>query len=144
MCMSKGLYKERECFLLSKYLEIPIMEIDEDTGKIVMDNKEMELEEVDRDGFFDMIAELHYYFPDIPVTTFVMSYYGGLCPQSLLTAEGAALLSLENAVSRYHTLPFPGSYLEQPLTMIEAFEVIRSTIIDFENRQMREITESQK
>ena len=93
-----------------------------------------------KEKFFEEIARVHSFISDMPLVSLVTGFYGNLCPQSLLSIECADLVSLENAVSRYHQLPFPGSYLEQPLALIEAFEVIRGAIIGFENEKIKSVT----
>ena len=140
-CLSKDFHKERECFIFSKYLEIPIINFDFEKGDFDK-QKEVEFDEINKETFFDEIAELHPFFPKMDVVEFVLAFYGGLCPQSLLTNEGAELVSIENAVSKYHSLPFEGAYLSQPYYIIQAFEIIRGTIIGFENKMLKEASKS--
>ncbi len=47
-----------------------------------------------------------------------------VCPIGFLTEEIEDYVSMENAASKYNSLPFPGNWLDQPLYIIEAFENI--------------------
>lgn len=140
LCCAGKDTKKRECFLFDSELEIPITEFEED-GK--PSKKESKYKTMNKEVFFEEIARVHSILVDVPLITLVTGFYGNLCPQSLLSAECAEVVSLENAVSRYHQLPFPGSYLEQPHALIEAFEIVRGAIISFENDKIKNIkTES--
>ena len=57
---------------------------------------------------------------------------GEVCPLSLLIGREIngipidTLVDWETAADQYHTLPFQGSWLDQPLWLIQAFDHIRS------------------
>lgn len=71
-----------------------------------------------------------------------------VCPMGLFTEEADWLVSLETAASKYHVLPYPGehggagSYLEQPLFIIEAFDTARSAEAKYTNYKMSKITDN--
>ncbi|RME09147.1 MAG: hypothetical protein D6816_04690 [Bacteroidetes bacterium] len=46
------------------------------------------------------------------------------CPESLITIETRWLIQLVQAAHEYHSFPFPGSYVEQPVFFIEACSIV--------------------
>ena len=47
-----------------------------------------------------------------------------VCPIGFLTEDIESYISMENAASKYNSLPYPGNWLDQPLHVIQAFENI--------------------
>jgi len=114
------------------------MEFD-DEGELIKNSAQKRVVTVDE--FFEEIARISAYFPEMNAFSLVMSFYQrDICPQSLVQDWCVQLMNLENAASRYHVLPLPGSYLEQPPIIIEAFEVVRNAIIEFENEVLKKAT----
>ena len=122
-----------ECFFVDPVLEIPIPRFDEDKKIIKFDNQLLELNE-----FFEELAILSSHFSEHNTFDLAMRYK--ICPQSLVDLSSIKMINLENACSKYHVLPYPGSYLEQPQIIIDCFEIIRSTTIQFENERIEKIT----
>jgi hypothetical protein len=68
----------------------------------------------------------------------------GLCPNGLLDrfaapeVDGAqGVLAIESMCETYSTVPFPGTLLEQPNALLEAFAVVRSTRNEIQARRMK-------
>jgi hypothetical protein len=106
-----------------------------DDGKI---NKlaDVKYEEMSCDEFFEELTRISSYFPEMNILDIVLAFYRGLCLASLVDVNALQLMSLENAISKYHQLPYPGSYLEQPKGMLDAFDIIRGAIISYENKML--------
>jgi hypothetical protein len=49
---------------------------------------------------------------------------------------------LESACFNYHCLPYDGGIFDQPLYLMEAFNIIRSTKNRYENKNIEEITKN--
>ncbi len=116
-----------------------MFELDEQ-GKTVRDNIKHEDMTVDR--FFEEISRIQIFFPEKDIVSLIFGTYRGLCLQSLIEYNAVELMNLENAASRYHNLPYKGAYTDQPVIIIDAFEIIRSAIIRFENDLMKEAQKS--
>lgn len=67
-----------------------------------------------------------------------------VCPTALTDPYLVYLIELEQAVREYHTLPFGGGYLSQPLAMIDIFAVIRAERNQFERVKIETLKKKTK
>lgn len=103
---------------------IPVFD---ETGKETRERKKVL---VNREEFWDLIAEICTFKPQIPVYHIVSSFK--VCLVSAGLRELEQLISIEAAARDYHELPFDGGWLDQSNIIIEAFDIIRSTRNRFE------------
>lgn len=62
-----------------------------------------------------------------------------VCPIGLITEESESFISMEASASKYNSLPFEGSWLDQPQFIIEAFEAVAIGNGHFERDRMNKM-----
>jgi hypothetical protein len=144
-CHKKGWYKNRVCFLKNNeiLLKCPIFEIDASAQKESVKIVSSEIKKMNKEDVVKKLIECHEMLPNKlvhDVITFPCMRMGLnneiICPPGLFDYDSDFYVSLETAAGKYHTLPYPGSYLDQPQDIIEAFDTIRSAEARYNNYQM--------
>jgi len=138
-CEANESLSKRECFYKNDLLEFQLFDFDDRGQPIPESNRMVELS---IEEFFEEVALVHSRFSNISVFDIVNGHWRGLCPQSLIDYETVELINLEDACSKYHQLPYAGALLDQPKCILDAFEVIRAAIINFENELLDKISKS--
>jgi|GEM_PF-2764280 len=146
-CIKKGWYKNRVCFLKNRKLKLKVPEYDLGTGEREAPRVvSCEIKEMTKEDVVKKLVECHGLFPNKLVhdVLFFPHMRMGLnneyiCPVGLFDYEANTYVALETAASKYHNLPFSGSYLDQPLDIIEAFDTIRAAEARYTNHTMNEL-----
>lgn len=142
------MYNHRVCFLKNGTVKakVPIFkEIDYKVTIVGTEDVELTKEMV-----IDKLVALNKLFPNklphlLMRTPFMKVEIEGfndkkeICPIGLFDYEAEFYVSLETAAGKYHTLPYDGGYMEQPLLITEAFDVARSAEARYNNAKMNEI-----
>jgi len=138
----------RLCFVKNKRMEVdfPVMnEVGAITG--------VERRYITKEDVIKRLIEFHRHVPNMLAYEVLnlppMAIEGKkVCPVGLFDYETDFLTSLESAASEYHTLPYGdwqgNGYLDQPLYIIEAFDVCRSARAKYSNKKMNAMKENQK
>lgn len=156
-CRKYNFIKDRFCYLEEEEFELPDLTVEEDElGNKVIVEKEPELKDVD--GFLDLVNELTVKEPDLSSFEVGLKYFSHLtldekpgirfelCPEAIKVKSEylAELFEMEARASEYHVLPFPGSQLDQPALIVEAFDAIRMGRNLFHSQKMRDIAKKTK
>lgn len=67
-----------------------------------------------------------------------------ICPVPFFTKRINDLAEWESAASKYNSLPFKGGFLDQPLFVIEAFNVIRAADNLYNSKKMENMKKAGK
>lgn len=118
----------------------------DEQGRVI----EYEVKEATREDVIEHLVAVHKLTPAAMVINVLDSQLMRLdpedrskkvCPVGLFDYTTDWLVSLETAASKYHVLPFPGSYLQQPLYIIEAFDVCRAAEARWNNNKILKMKE---
>jgi len=140
-CRETGGYKRRVCFYKKRkqLLRFPLLE---DGSK----PSDFEVRNATREDVIEHLVAVHKQVPGkmiIDVLDFRPMMIGmngeKVCPVTLFDHTSDWLVSLETAAAKYHTMPYPGSYLQQPLYIIEAFDICRGAEARWNNNKMLNI-----
>jgi len=139
-CTNKERYKRRICFLKQR-------EYDLNFQVLGSSQREVERRRVTKEEVINYLIDVHKMTPSLLITDILMNdarmRLGDrgetVCPICLLDYETDFLVSLETAASKYHSLPFEGAYLDQPLYIIEAFDICRAAEAKYNNYKLNQI-----
>lgn len=67
-----------------------------------------------------------------------------ICPLPFFTKKLNDIVSWESAADKYSVLPYEGAYLDQPLYVIEGFNICRSAESKYTNTKMKKSKKSAK
>jgi hypothetical protein len=67
-----------------------------------------------------------------------------ICPVAFFTKRLRDIADWESAANKYGVLPFEGSYLDQPLYVIQGFNVIRAADSLYNSKKMKEMDKQNK
>lgn len=143
-CIESERYKKRICFFKNKTMTVDFPVLDENGEIIEYENRKITKEDV-----IDYLIQVHKHLPGMlaneVLNTPNMRIEGKpICPVGLFDYETDFLTSLESAASEYHVLPYDGAYLDQPLYIIEAFDICRATRAKYSNKKMNAMREKAK
>lgn len=143
----KGLIDGRVCYRYNSVNTINVPNIYDEVGNPLFfkDGKEIDgafsVKDCTKSELIDIMVRISRKQPSRPIFDIWKAYFrryigirwdkdtkkylpAEVCPIGLLTNEIEQYISMEIAASNYNSLPYEGSWLDQPLKVIEAFDAI--------------------
>lgn len=130
MCRSHGWDKERVCLYEQEWdtqfeIQCPIIDAKGVEAQRRL-SRGAETRVVNADDFLVLLEELKEKLgSDTPLYELMLQFFQDVCPTNFFDPFLERLLQWESAAREYHTLPYAGGYLDQPLYIIQAFQIIR-------------------
>ena len=96
---------------------------------------------------FDELDIIEQALPSMPPFEVLRTYFNQeveVCPTAMIDAEDLFMLETEQACREYHKLPFEGGLWDQPLKLLENFEVIRAERNQFERIRFEQLKRKEK
>jgi len=142
------MYQGRACYL-DKWpgeevftLPVPVFNEEEPgSSPTSLEDKDLKLE-----GLFEELERIEEHYPNIPPFEALRTYFISpeVCPTSIVDPYLVYLIELEQAAREYHTLPYPGGLLDQPLALLDSFSVIRSERNQFDRVRFEKLQQKAK
>lgn len=152
-CQVMGRNEERQCFFLNdrNLIKMPTIGEQEDfTAEYSVfpntEDKDITAEEF-LEEFFEICVKL---YPTVPAYLSLqrlhsfLSWEKEVCVTGLLDEDYIQVLNWAVSCKDMSALPYPGGFFEQPNQLIEAFEVVNSTISQYEKIKMDSISKKGK
>lgn len=149
-CIAHKLYENRACYLLDN-------DWGEDRHKFILPvfdplaSKPMPIAEEDvvltKESIISKLDKYQEVFPDAPPFELLTLWFTRpkeLCLTSILDPQLGLLLDTESACKEYRTLPYGGGLWDQPLALLEAFDLIRSERNQFERIRIEKLNTTTK
>jgi len=146
-------FKKRFCYhpiygKESYKVSIPIFDEIQRSRPISSEEKEFTEEDL-LDWLYDLQENN---FPDAPAFELLQRFIkkpgafekGEVCLTGLIDFELGEIIDLESACHNYHCLPYAGGLFDQPIKLIETFNVIRATRNKYDNLKIEQITKDVK
>lgn len=123
-------------------LPVPIFNEEEPgSSPVNFEDKDLSLE-----GLFEELERIEEHYPNIPPFEALRTYFISpeVCPSSIIDPYLVYLIELEQAAREYHTLPYSGGLLDQPIALLDAFSAIRSARNEFDRVRLDKLREDAK
>jgi hypothetical protein len=104
-----------------------------------------ETRQLDEKELLDQIEEYQDIFPSMPSFDILTKFFSSprpVCPTSLVDWQTRQLLEIESGCKEYHALPYEGGLMDQPVWLLEAFDIIRSERNAFERIRIEDYKKS--
>lgn len=101
-------------------------------------------EELDVDDLFEELVKVHQEAPDAPLFDLLMTFYPQVCPTGIIDPIYNEIVTMEERTQKYGIFPYAGGQLDQPVKMLEAFDIIRSAIAMFHKKRDQEMDRESK
>lgn len=102
-----------------------------------------------QDEFLDWLYEINdYYRPDMPSFEFIKVLLtpknSEICFTAFVDSVMGEFIEMESACKEYKILPHPGGLLDQLNIYLDAFSIIRSEKIRYENKRNKDMMDKMK
>lgn len=106
--------------------------------------KSQVIEKLSVDDLFEELVKIHFEAPEAPLLDLLMTFYPQVCPTGIIDPVYNEIVIWEERTQKYGIFPYTGGQLDQPLKMMEAFDVIRSSVAQFNKKREQEIDRDSK
>ena len=155
VCQQYQYFENRHCFhplYGEEKILLPIHQFDEEfvdpqVGLQYREDVEPKEEKLTGDDLIDELSRISLLIPDAPIFKLLGAHYQyptEVCVTGLLGPMFNDIYLWEERSEKYGVFPFTGGQLDQPIAMLEAFDIIRSATSQFNRDRMIEVEDEAK